>query len=156
MSYQRDLLITLFLMLLSNTAWSADNTNAKETMHQSIIGASTYLGRMTNGDDRSAYYAGGSLYTFFFNGARELRSTKDGFDNDQQVQPYIGIGLGRFLQLQRGVSFSTTNRFRIVSEIAFDEWIDTRNHIILQGFIEKIDTSSEHDRRYGIALGYTF
>ena len=45
---------------------------------------------------------------------------------------------------------------RLVSEIAFDEWVDTRNHFTLQGFAEKIDTSAEHDTRYGIALGYTF
>lgn len=156
MSYIRYLLIITFSSLLSSVAWSANNLSAKEDMPQAIIGMSTYLGYMNNDDDSSAYYAGASVYAFFFNGALELRSTKEGFDNDQQLQPYAGIGLGRFLQVQRGVDFGTTNRFRLVSEIAFDEWIDTRNHIILQGFIEQIDTSSEHDRRYGIALGYTF
>lgn len=156
MSYIRYLLITFFLSILSSFAWSADRMSAKEDMPQAIIGISTYLGYMNNNDESSAYYAGASLYAFFFNGALELRSTKEGFDNDQQLQPYAGVGLGRFLQIQRGVDFSTTNRFRIVSEIAFDEWIDTRNHIILQGFIEQIDTSSDNDRRYGIALGYTF
>ncbi len=156
MSYKHYLLITLFSSMLSSFAWSADRVSAKEDIPQSIIGLSTYLGYMNNGDDSSAYYAGASVYAFFINGALELRSTKDGFDDDQQLQPYAGFGLGRYLQIQRGVDFGTTNRFRIVSEIAFDEWVDTRNHIILQGFIEQIDTSSDNDRRYGIALGYTF
>ena len=156
MSYKHYILITLFSMLMSNLAWSAGNSFDQEPMPQAIIGISTYLGHMTNGGGSSAFYGGASLYAFVFNGAIEARSNKDGFDNDNQVQLYMGVGFGRFLQLQRGVDHTTTNRVRIVSEIAFDEWVDTRNHFILQGFAEKIDTSAEHDTRYGIALGYTF
>jgi hypothetical protein len=156
MSYKHCLLITLFSTLVTNLAWSAEKFSKREPMPQSIIGISTYLGHMTNGADSAAFYGGASLYAFIFNGAIEARSNKDGFDNDNQVQLYMGVGLGRFLQLQRGVDYTTTNRVRIVSEIAFDEWVDTRNHFTLQGFAEKIDTSSEHDTRYGIALGYTF
>ena len=141
---------------MSNLAWSSDYAKAKEDMPQAIIGLSTYLGRMNNDGGSSAFYAGASVYAFFLNAALELRSNKDGFDNDNQVQPYMGVGLGRFLQIQRGIDYTTTNRFRVVTEIALDEWVDTRNHIIIQGFAEKIDTSAEHDTRYGIALGYTF
>ncbi|OUS40479.1 hypothetical protein A9R00_05825 [Oleispira antarctica] len=156
MSYKHYLVIALFSTLMSNLAWSSNYLKEKEEMPQAIIGISTYLGHMTNGADSSAFYGGASLYAFVFNGAIEARSNKDGFDNDNQIQLYMGIGLGRFLQIQRGVDHTTTNRIRIVSEIAFDEWVDTRNHFTLQGFAEKIDTSSEHDTRYGIALGYTF
>jgi hypothetical protein len=120
------------------------------------MGLSTYLGRMTNGSSSATMYMGASLYAYFFNGAIEVKNNINGFDNDNQIQPYMGIGLGRFLQIQRGVDFTTTTRFRLVSEFAFNEWIETRNHITLQGFIEQIDTSLENDRRYGIALGYTF
>ena len=156
MSYKQFILMILLSTLASNLAWSAERFGQKEPMPQAMIGISTYLGHMTNGADSSAFYGGASLYAFVFNGAIEARSNKDGFSNDNQIQLYMGVGLGRFLQLQRGVDHTTTNRVRIVSEIAFDEWVDTRNHITLQGFAEKIDTSSEHDTRYGIALGYTF
>ena len=161
MSSKHSILITLFLALLSglvcsSPARSADILNKKEPMPQSMIGVSTYLGRITNGADSSAFYGGASLYAFVFNGALEARSNKDGFGNDNQIQLYMGMGLGRFLQIQRGVDYTTTTRIRVVSEIAFDEWVDTRNHITLQGFAEKIDTSSKYDTRYGIALGYTF
>lgn len=156
MSYKHYLLITVFSTLFSTLAWSAENFSERETVPQPIIGISTYAGYMTNDADSSALYGGASLYAFVFNGALEVRSNKDGFDNDNQVQLYMGIGLGRFLQLQRGIDYTTTNRIRIVSEIAFDEWVDTRNHFTLQGFAEKIDTSSENDSRYGVALGYTF
>lgn len=128
----------------------------KEAIPQAIIGLSTYAGYMSDNEDSSTLYAGASLYAYFFNGAIELRANKDGLGNDNQIQPYAGLGLGRFLQIQRGVDFTTTNRIRIVSEIAFDEFIDTRNHITLQGFIEQIHTSADNDRRYGIAIGYTF
>ena len=151
-------LLPLLLLMVSLESHSFDSSFNKkdEKIPQSIMGLSTYLGRMTNGDSSASMYVGASLYAYFFNGALEVRANKDGFDNDNQVQPYMGIGLGRFLQIQRGVDFTTTNRFRIVSEIAFNEWVETRNHITLQGYIERIDTSSEQDKRYGIALGYTF
>lgn len=161
MSNKHFLLSTLLATLLSSllyssAAWSAGSSLRKEPMPQSIIGVSTYLGHMTNGDDASAFYGGASLYAFIFNGALEVRSNKDNFANDNQVQLYMGMGFGRFLQFQRGVDHTTTNRIRVVSEIAFDEWVDTRNHITLQGFFEKVDTSADNDTRYGIALGYTF
>jgi hypothetical protein len=161
MFYKRYSLVTVFSMLLSSLLYSATASSAgssfeQEPMPQAIIGISTYAGYMTNDADSSAFYGGASLYAFVFNGALEVRSNKDGFDNDNQIQLYMGVGLGRFLQLQRGVDHTTTNRVRLVSEIAFDEWVDTRNHITLQGFAEKIDTSAENDTRYGIALGYTF
>lgn len=154
--------LPLLLLLLSFNSHGLERDiwgqkkNPTEAIPQAIMGLSTYAGYMTNNDDSSTLYAGASLYAYFFNGALEVRANKSGFDNDNQIQPYMGLGLGRFLQIQRGVDFTTTNRIRLVSEIAFDEFIDTRHHITLQGFIEKIDTSDKQDKRYGIALGYTF
>lgn len=148
--------LLLLMVCLESHSFDSSFKKSSDDIPQSIMGLSTYLGRMTNGDSSASLYVGASLYAYFFNGALEVRENKNGFDNDNQVQPYMGLGLGRFLQIQRGVDFTTTNRIRIVSEIAFNEWIETRNHITLQGFIEQIDTSHEHDRRYGIALGYTF
>lgn len=153
--------LTLLLLMFSIESHAFEDnyrlkSSSKDTIPQSIMGVSTYAGYMTNGEDSSTLYAGASLYAYFFNGALEVRANKAGFDNDNQVQPYMGIGLGRFLQVQRSVDFTTTNRVRLVSEIAFDEFIDTRHHITIQGFVERIDTSAENDKRYGIALGYTF
>lgn len=160
MPFTRILALLLLTVSFESYAFN-DNSfslkpSSKESIPQSIMGLSTYAGYMTTGEDASTVYAGASLYAYFFNGALEIRANKEGFDNDNQIQPYMGFGLGRFLQLQRGVDFTTTNRVRIVSEIAFDEFIDTRHHITLQGFVERIDTSSKQDKRYGIALGYTF
>lgn len=160
MPFIRVLSLLLLFVSIESHAFDKDSfrlrAKSKEAIPQAIMGLSTYGGYMNNGEESSTLYVGASLYAYFFNGALEVRANKDGFDNDNQVQPYMGLGLGRFLQIQRNVDFTTTNRIRLVSEIAFDEFIDTRHHITLQGFIEKIDTSYEHDKRYGIALGYTF
>lgn len=160
MQLLRSLALLLLMVSLQSQAFDDDSfslkSRQKEAIPQAIMGLSTYGGYMTDGEDSSTIYAGASLYAYFFNAALELRANKDGFGNDNQVQPYAGVGLGRFLQIQRGVDFTTTNRIRVVSEIAFDELIDTRNHITLQIFAEQIHTSDDNDRRYGIALGYTF
>jgi hypothetical protein len=129
----------------------------QEPMPQAILGVSSYLGAMNNDAEEQAFYVGASLYMYFFNWSIEARHFKDDtFTRDHMIQPYIGLGLGRFLQVQRGVDFSSTTRFRIVSEIAFDELVDTRNHWTIQAFAEQIDTSSDNKRRFGLALGYTF
>jgi hypothetical protein len=115
------------------------------------------MGQISNDEDEQAMYVGASRYVYFFNWAVEARSfPSDTFQRDNMLQPYIGVGLGRLLQVQRGVDFTSTTRLRIVSEIAFDEFIDTRNHWIMQGFVEQILTSSDNKRRLGLALGYTF
>lgn len=153
------LLFISFLMLLgSSHVVHAQSLlhKEKEEMPQAIIGLSTYLGGMRDDKDHRAYYAGASLYAFFVNASLEVRTNVDAFERDQQIQPYAGVGLGRLLQLQQGIDFSSKRRLRLVTEIALDEWVDKRNHIIVQGFIEQVHTSSSNDRRYGIALGYTF
>lgn len=154
----RFLLIFLLFPSISSYAIGANSFNKKsEPMPQAIMGVSTYLGHISNDNSEHAYYAGASLYVYFFNWSMEARSfPEDSFQRDNIIQPYVGLGLGRFLQIQRGVDFTSTTRFRILSEIAFDEFVDKRNHWTLQGFIEQIDTSSDNKKRYGFALGYTF
>lgn len=149
--------LLLLLVITSNSA-NAESLfdKKKEEMPQAIIGLSAYLGSIQDDNNNQAYYAGSSLYAFFVNASLELRSNMDDFERDQQLQPYLGVGLGRMLQLQRGVDFSNKTRLRLVTEIAFDEWVETRNHFIFQGFIEQVHTSSDNDQRYGLALGYTF
>ncbi len=154
----KPLFIFLLMLLGASNLTHAQSLfqKEKEEMPQAIIGLSTYVGGMRDDKDHRAYYAGASLYAFFVNTSLEVRSNVDAFERDQQIQPYVGIGLGRLLQLQRGIDFSDKSRIRLVTEIAFDEWVETRNHFIVQGFIEQVHTSSHNDRRYGIALGYTF
>jgi hypothetical protein len=157
MLISRFLTLALLCISIEAHAFGSSRFTKDETIPQSIIGISTYLGRISNDNDKQAPYAGASMYVYFLNWALEARSfPADTFKRDNMLQPYVGIGLGRFLQVQRGVDFTSTNRVRIVSEIAFDEFVDTRNHWILQGFVEQIHTSDENNRRYGIALGYTF
>ncbi len=150
-------ILPLLLLSFSSQALSANRFAKDEEIPQSIMGISTYLGSISNDLEEQAFYGGASLYLYFFNWALEARNfSSDSFERDNIVQPYMGFGLGRFLQVQRGFDFTDTTRIRIVSEIAFDEFIETRNHWTIQGFIEQIDTSSENKRRYGLALGYTF
>lgn len=142
---------------LESQAFNTSRFGKSEEIPQSIIGVSSYLGRLSNDDNEQAPYVGASMYVYFFNWALEARSfSPDTFQRDNMLQPYVGLGLGRFLQIQRGVDFSSTNRLRIVTEIAFDEFVDKRNHWILQGFVEQVHTSGDNKRRYGLALGYTF
>ncbi len=152
-------IISLLLMFCSSNLHAFEDTRQrqKEAIPQAIIGLSTYAGRMTNDLEEHSFYVGGSLYMYFFNAALEARAFSDGqFKRDNVLQPYMGFGLGRLLQVQRGVDLTSTTRVRIVSEIAFNEWVDTRNHITLQGYVEQLHTSGKNKRRYGIALGYTF
>jgi hypothetical protein len=153
----RLLAFALLCISLETHAFGSSRFTKDETIPQSIIGMSTYLGRISNDNDKKALYIGASMYVYFLNWALEARSfPTDTFERDNMLQPYVGFGLGRFLQVQRGVDFTSTNRVRIVSEIAFDEFVDTRNHWTLQGFVEQVHTSGDNNRRYGFALGYTF
>lgn len=153
----RILPILLLLLSLESHAFNSSRFDKDEPIPQGIIGMSSYVGSLTNDDSEQAFYLGASLYMYFFNWAIEARAfPEQSFRRDNLLQPYVGLGLGRYLQIQRGVDFTSTTRFRILSEIAFDELIDKRNHWTLQGFVEQIDTSSNNKRRYGLALGYTF
>jgi hypothetical protein len=153
----RLLSFALLCVSLESQALPSSRFGKTEAIPQSILGVSTYLGRISNDDNEQAPYVGASMYVYFLNWAIEARSfNADTFQRDNLLQPYVGIGLGRFLQIQRGVDFTSTNRVRIVSEIAFDEFVDKRNHWILQGFVEQVHTSGDNKRRYGLALGYTF
>jgi hypothetical protein len=153
----RVLSFALLLLCLESQAMNSNLLGKETPIAQSILGVSTYMGRISNNEDEQAMYVGASMYVYFFNWAVEARSfPSDTFQRDNMLQPYIGVGLGRLLQVQRGVDFTSTTRLRIVSEIAFDEFIDTRNHWIMQGFVEQILTSSDNKRRLGLALGYTF
>ena len=147
----------LLCLSLESQAFSTSRFGESEEIPQSILGVSTYLGRISNDANEQAPYIGASMYVYFFNWAIEARSfSANTFQRDNLLQPYVGIGLGRFLQIQRSADFSSTNRVRIVSEIAFDELVDKRNHWTLQGFVEQVHTSGDNKRRYGFALGYTF
>ena len=155
----RVIVVSLILLFSSVSIHAFEDTRKKQkdTIPQAIMGISTYAGRMTNDLKENSFYVGSSLYLYFFNASLEARAFSDGqFKRDNVLQPYMGLGLGRLLQIQRGVDFTSTTRVRIVSEIAFNEWVDTRNHITLQGYVEQLHTSGENKRRYGIALGYTF
>jgi len=153
----RFLCLALFFFSLETHAIASSRLGKDEPIPQSIIGVSTYLGMMSNDADEQGFYAGASLYMYFLNWALEARSfPADTFQRDNRLQPYMGIGLGRFLQIQRGIDFTSTTRIRLVSEIAFDEFVDKRNHWILQGFVEQVHTSGDNKRSYGLALGYTF
>ncbi len=153
----RLLSLTLLFFCLESQATTSSRFGKDEPMPQSILGMSTYVGRISNDVDEQALYAGASLYMYFLNWSLEARGfSADTFQRDNILQPYMGFGLGRFLQIQRGIDFTSTTRLRIVSEIAFDELVDKRNHWTLQGFVEQIDTSGDNKRRYGLALGYTF
>jgi len=153
----RFLPLLLVLITFESLAFESSRFGKKEPLPQAIMGVSTYVGGLKNEANEQALYVGGSLYVYFFNWALEARAFPDGtFERDNLLQPYMGVGLGRLLQFQRGVDFTSTTRVRIVSEIAFDEFVDTRNHWTLQGFAEQIHTSGENKRRYGLALGYTF
>jgi hypothetical protein len=157
MTIIRILAFSLLFLSLESHAAKPSRFSKDEPIPQSIIGVSTYLGRLSNDQGERAFYAGASLYMYFFNWAIEARAfSPDSFQRDNVLQPYMGFGLGRFLQVQRGIDFTSTTRLRIVSEIAFDELVDKRNHWTLQGFAEQIDTSGKNKRRYGLALGYTF
>lgn len=157
MSAIRLLSLLLLLLSLESHAFGSNQFNKKEPIPQAIMGVSTYVGSLHNDADEQAFYIGSSLYVYFFNWSIEARAfSDDTFRRDNLLQPYMGFGLGRFLQVQRGVDFTSTTRIRVVSEIAFDELVDTRNHWTLQGFAEQIQTSGDNKRRYGIALGYTF
>lgn len=153
----RILPILLLLLSLESHALNYSRYGKEEHIPQGIMGISSYAGSLTNDNNEQAFYLGASLYMYFFNWAIEARAFPDqSFRRDNVIQPYIGLGLGRYLQVQRGVDFTSTTRFRILSEIAFDELVDKRNHWTLQGFVEQIDTSGDNKRRYGLALGYTF
>jgi hypothetical protein len=153
----RFLSFALLLLCLESQAINSNRLDKETPIAQSILGVSTYVGRISNDENEQALYVGASMYMYFFNWALEARSfPSDTFQRDNMLQPYVGLGLGRLLQVQRGVDFTSTTRLRIVSEIAFDEFVDKRNHWILQGFVEQIHTSSDNKRRYGLALGYTF
>lgn len=153
----RILPILLLLLSLESHALNSSRYGKEEPIPQGIMGISSYAGSLTNDNSEQAFYLGASLYMYFFNWAIEARAFPDqSFRRDNVIQPYIGLGLGRYLQVQRGVDFTSTTRFRILSEIAFDELVDKRNHWTLQGFVEQIDTSGDNKRRYGLALGYTF
>lgn len=153
----RLLSLALILFSLESQAIGSSRFAKNEPIPQSILGVSTYVGHISNDFDEQALYVGASLYMYFLNWSLEARGfSDDTFQRDNLLQPYMGFGLGRFLQIQRGIDFTSTTRLRIVSEIAFDELIDKRNHWTLQGFVEQVDTSGDNKRRYGLALGYTF
>jgi hypothetical protein len=153
----RLLSFTFLFFCLESQVMAANRLGKEEPMPQSIFGISTYVGSISNDDNEQALYAGASLYLYFLNWSLEARGfSADTFQRDNLFQPYMGFGLGRFLQIQRGIDFTSTTRLRIVSEIAFDEFVDKRNHWTLQGFVEQIDTAGDNKRRYGLALGYTF
>jgi len=157
MTIIRALPFLILFLSIESLAFESSRFGKKEPIPQAIMGVSTYLGGVQNDADEQALYVGGSLYVYFFNWALEARAFPDGtFVRDNILQPYMGFGLGRLLQFQRAVDFTSTTRLRILSEIAFDEFVDTRNHWTLQAFAEQIDTSGENKRRYGLALGYTF
>lgn len=151
------LLCSYLLFSLETQALNSSRLSKDEAIPQSILGVSTYLGRISNDADEQALYVGASMYMYFFNWSLEARNFQgDAFQRDNLLQPYMGVGLGRFLQIQRGIDFTSTTRLRIVSEIAFDELVDKRNHWTLQGSVEQVHTSGDNKRRYGLALGYTF
>jgi hypothetical protein len=153
----RLLSLLLLLVSLESHAFGNSRFDRKEPIPQAIMGVSSYLGRISNDQNEQAFYVGSSLYVYFFNWTIEARAFSDEtFKRDNILQPYVGLGLGRLLQVQRGIDFTSTTRLRIVSEIAFDELVDTRNHWTLQGMVEQIHTSGDNKRRYGLALGYTF
>jgi hypothetical protein len=157
MTITRILLFSLLLFSLEGHAAKPSRFAKDEPIPQSIIGMSSYLGRLSNDQNEQTFYAGASLYMYFFNWAIEARAfPADSFQRDNVLQPYMGLGLGRLLQVQRGIDFTSTTRLRIVAEIAFDELVNKRNHWTLQGSIEKVDTSGDNKHRYGLALGYTF
>lgn len=157
MTIMRILTILLLLLSLESNALNASRYGKKEPIPQGIMGISSYVGSLTNQNDEQAFYLGASLYMYFLNWAIEARALPEqSFHRDNALQPYIGVGLGRYLQVQRGVDFTSTTRFRLLSEVAFDELVDKRNHWTLQGFVEQIDTSGDNKRRFGLALGYTF
>lgn len=157
MLINRFLFLALLCVSIETHALGTSRFGKDETIPQSIIGVSTYLGGIVNDVDEQGFYAGASLYIYFLNWALEARNfPSDTFERDNMLQPYMGVGLGRFLQIQRGVDFTSTSRIRIVSEIGFDEFADKRNHWILQGFVERVHTSGDNKHRYGLALGYTF
>lgn len=152
-------LLTLILLFVSleSQALPSNQLGKNDPIPQSILGVSTYLGRISNDANEQTLYGGASLYMYFFNWSLEARGFQGNtFQRDNILQPYMGLGLGRFLQIQRGIDFTSTTRLRLVSEIAFDEFINTRNHWTLQGFVEQVHTSGDNKRRYGLALGYTF
>ncbi len=157
MSIIRRLSFIILLISLESHAFGSNRFDKQEPLPQAIMGISTYFGSISNDANEQAFYAGSSLYMYFLSWAIEARAfSDDTFQRDNILQPYMGFGLGRFLQIQRGVDFTSTTRLRIVSEIAFDELVDTRNHWTLQGFAEQIHTSGDNKRSYGLALGYTF
>jgi hypothetical protein len=147
----------ILFLCLESQSMASSITMRDKVIPQSIVGVSTYVGRISNDENEQALYVGASMYMYFLNWSLEARSfSNDTFQRDNKLQPYVGLGLGRFLQFQRGVDFTSTSRVRIVSEIAFDELVEKRNHWTLQGFVEQIHTSGDNKRRYGLALGYTF
>lgn len=141
-----------FLAMLLLTASLNSLALEKEPLPQAIMGISTYGGMTFSEDSDKGYFVGASLYMYFFNWALEAKS----FPSDRVLKPYIGLGLGRFLQVQQEVDFTGKFSFRVVSEIAFDEFIDKRNHWTLHLSAEQLDTDEENDMRYGLGLGYTF
>lgn len=142
--------LTLLLLIASLNSQAMGKIE-KEPLSQAIMGISTY-GGMTFSDEEQGYFAGASLYMFFFNWALEAKS----FPSDRIIKPYMGLGLGRFLQVQQEIDFTGKFSFRVVSEIAFDELIDKRNHWTLHLSAERLDTDDKDDMRYGLGLGYTF
>lgn len=148
------LLITLITstMATSFSAYAERPRFTTERPNQAIIGISTYLGHMQNEHGTTGQYVGGSMYMYFFNWSIEAQN----FPRTNIIKPYVGLGLGRFLQLQRSVNYEGRVSFRVMSEIAFDEWIDKRNHWTLHMSAEQLDIFGEKEKRYGLGLGYTF
>ena len=143
-------LYLMFFLSLSNSLFANDIN--EEPIAQSIMGISTYGGvALSNGDDQG-YFIGTSLYMYFFNWALEAKS----IPKDHVVKAYMGFGLGRLLQVQQALTLTGELNFRVVSEIAFDEFVDTRNHWTLHLSAEKIDTDDTDNMRYNMGLGYTF
>jgi hypothetical protein len=140
----------IFLLSISNQLFAA--APDKETLAQSLMGISTYAGLTLSNEDEQGYFVGTSLYMYFFNWALEAKS----FPSDQVIKPYMGLGLGRLLQVQQELTFSGALNFRVVSEIAFDEFVETRHHWTLHLSAEKLDTDDTDDMRYQVGLGYTF
>lgn len=138
--------------LLSFNSQAFEKISDKEKPKQAIIGASTYLGLLQNNDGDRGQMIGASLYFFVFNWSLEAKNMA----HTKIITPYIGVGVGRLLQLQRSANWLDKTSFRLVSEIAIDEWVDKRNHWTVQFSAEKLDVLNEAETRLGVALGYTF